>query len=90
MCLFKYRYTGGEYEMYHFQKFRPTYVTEMLQCPCLEDKQLRFGLKLHSLTEFKPAKKRCDPDNAKHSKSPDFIEDIKSKRIINLYAVASV
>lgn len=90
MCLFKYRYTGGEYEMYHFQKFRPTYVTEMLQCPCLEDKQLRFGLKIHSLTEFKPAKKRCDPDNAKHSKSPDFIEDIKSKRIINLYAVASV
>lgn len=76
--------------MYHFQKFRPTYVTEMLRCPCLEDKQLRFGLKIHSLTEFKPAKKRCDPDNAKHSKSPDFIEDIKSKRIINLYAVASV
>ena len=90
MCLFKYRYTGGEYEMYHFQKFRPTYVTEMLRCPCLEDKQLSFGLKIHSLTEFKPAKKRCDSDNAKHSKSPDFIEDIESKRIVNLYAVASV
>lgn len=29
MCLFKYRYTGGEYEMYHFQKFRPTEVAEM-------------------------------------------------------------
>lgn len=76
--------------MYHFQKFRPTYVTEMLRCPCLEDKQLSFGLKIHSLTEFKSAKKRCDSDNAKHSKSPDFIEDIKSKRIVNLYAVASV
>ncbi|WP_417112418.1 hypothetical protein [Hominenteromicrobium sp.] len=56
----------------------------------MEDKQLSFGLKIHSLTEFKSAKKRCDPDNAKHSKDPDFIEDIKSKRIVNLYAVASV
>lgn len=62
----------------------------MLQCPCLEDKQLRFGLKIHSLTEFKSVKKRCDPDNAKHSKSPDFIEKMKPKRIVNLYAVASV
>ena len=68
----------------------PTYVTEMLRCPHPEDKQLSFGLKIHSLTEFKPAKKLCDSDNAKHSKSPDFIEDIKSKRIVNLYAVASV
>ena len=51
---------------------------------------MSFGLKIHSLTEFKAAKKRCGPDNAKHSKSPDFIEDIKSKRIVNLYAVASV
>ena len=68
----------------------PTYVTEMLLCPCLEDKQLSFGLKIHSLTEFKSVKKRYDPDSAKHSKSRDFIEDIKSKRIVNLYAVASV
>ena len=68
----------------------PTYVTEMLLCPRPEDKQLSFGLKIHSLTEFKSVKKRCDSDNAKHSKSPDFIEDIKSKRIVNLYAVASV
>lgn len=68
----------------------PTYVTEMLRCPHPEDKQLSFGLKIHSLTEFKPAKKRCDSDNAKHSKSPDFIEEMKSKRIVNLYAVASV
>ena len=51
---------------------------------------MSFGLKIHSLTEFKSAKKRCDSDNAKHSKNPDFIEDIKSKRIVNLYAVASV
>jgi hypothetical protein len=56
----------------------------------LEDKQLRFGLKIHSLTELKSAKKRCNPDNAKHSKSPDFIEEMKPKRIVNLYAVASV
>lgn len=76
--------------MEHFRNHRPTYVTEMLRCPCLEDKQLSFGLKIHSLTEFKSVKKRCDPDNAKHSKSPDFIEDIKSKLIVNLYAVASV
>lgn len=68
----------------------PTYVTEMLRCPHSEDKQLSFGLKIHSFTEFKSVKKRCDSDNAKHSKSPDFIEDIKSKRIVNLYAVASV
>lgn len=65
----------------------PTYVTEMLRCPCLEDKQLSFGLKIHSLTELKSVKKRCDSE---HSKSPDFIEDIKPKRIVNLYAVASV
>lgn len=87
MCLFKYRYTGGEYEMYHFQKFRPTYVTEMLLCPHPEDKQLSFGFKIHSLTEFKSIKKRCDSE---HSKSPDFIEEMKPKRIVNLYAVASV
>lgn len=62
----------------------------MLLCPHPKDKQLSFGFKIHSLTEFKSVKKRCDPDNAKHSKSPDFIEDIKSKRIVNLYAVASV
>lgn len=68
----------------------PTYVTEMLRCPHPEDKWLGFGLKIHSLTEFKSVKKRYDPDNAKHSKSPDFIEDMKSKRIVNLYAVASV
>lgn len=68
----------------------PTYVTEMLRCPFLEDKQLRFGLKIHNLTELKSAKKRCNPDNAKHSKSPDFIEEMKPKRIVNLYAVASV
>ena len=68
----------------------PTYVTEMLLCPHPEDKQLSFGLKIHSLTEFKSVKKRCDPDNAEHSKSPDFIEEMKSKRIVNLYAVASV
>ena len=51
---------------------------------------MSFGLKIHSLTEFKSAKKRCDPDNAEHSKNLDFIEDMKSKRIVNLYAVASV
>ena len=51
---------------------------------------MSFGLKIHSLTEFKSVKKRYDPDNAKHSKSRDFIEDMKSKRIVNLYAVASV
>ena len=68
----------------------PTYVTEMLRCPHPEDKRLDFGLKIHSLTEFTSAKKRCDSDNAEHSKSPDFIEEMKSKRIVNLYAVASV
>ena len=65
-------------------------VSEMLQCPCSKDKQLSFGLKIHSLTEFKSAKKRCDSDNVKQSNNPDFIEDMRSKRIINLYAVASV
>ncbi len=68
----------------------PTYVTEMLRCLHPEDKQLSFGLKIHSLTEFKSVKKRCDSDNVKHSKSPDFIEEMKPKRIVNLYAVASV
>ena len=76
--------------MEHFRNHRPTYVTEMLRCPYLEDKLLSFGLKIHSLTEFKPAKKHCDSDNARHSKSPDFIEEMKPKRIVNLYAVASV
>ena len=68
----------------------PTYVTEMLRCPYLEDKLLSFGLKIHSLTEFKSAIKRCDSDNAEHSKNLDFIEEMKPKRIINLYAVASM
>lgn len=62
----------------------------MLRCPLPEDKQLNFGLKIHSLTEFKSVKKRCDSDNAEHSKNLDFIEKMKSKRIVNLYAVASV
>ena len=51
---------------------------------------MSLGLKIHTLTEFKSVKKRCDSDNAKHSKSPDFIEEMKPKRIVNLYAVASV
>ena len=76
--------------MEHFRNHRPTFVTEMLQCPHPEDKQLSFGLKIHSLTEFKPAKKRCDSDKAKQSNNPDFIGDMKPKRIINLYATASV
>ena len=62
----------------------------MLLCPLPEDKQLNFGLKIHSLTEFMSVKKRCDSDNAEHSKKPDFIEEMKPKRIVNLYAVASV
>ena len=62
----------------------------MLRCPHSEDKQLSLGLKIHSLIEFKSVKKRCDSDNAKQSNDPDFIEEMKPKRIINLYAVASI
>ena len=38
---------------------------------------MSLGLKIHSLTEFKSVKKHCDSDNARHSKSPDFIEEME-------------
>lgn len=67
----------------------PTYVTEMLLCPCLEDKRDVFGFKVHSFSTFDKIKKYDEADTSKSVDKPYFTEVGKTKRTINLYVVAS-
>lgn len=55
-----------------------------------EDKHDTVGFKIHSFSTFERIKKYDEEENAKSAKKPYSIEVGKTKRTINLYAIASI
>lgn len=62
----------------------------MFQFIKYEDKREVFGFQVHSFSTFDRVKKYNEADNAESVEKPYSIEVGKTKRTINLYAVASV
>ena len=62
----------------------------MFQFIKYEDKREVFGFQVHSFSTFDRVKKYNEADNAESVEKPYSIEVVKTKRTINLYAVASV
>ena len=67
----------------------PTEATEMFQSIKYEDKREVFGFKVHSFSTFEKIKKYDETDNAESAEKPYSIEVGRTKRTINLYAIAS-
>ena len=67
----------------------PTEETEMFQSIKYEDKREVFGFKVHSFSTFEKIKKYDETDNAESAEKPYSIEVGRTKRTINLYAIAS-
>lgn len=61
----------------------------MLQSIKYEDKREVFGFKAHSFSTFEKIKKYDDTDNMESAENPYSIEIDRTKRTINLYAIAS-
>lgn len=61
----------------------------MFQSIKYEDKREVFGFKVHSFSTFERIKKYNENDNSKSPEKPYFTEVGKTKRMINLYVVAS-
>lgn len=61
----------------------------MFQSIKYEDKREVFGFKVHSFSTFDRIKKYEETDNAESAERSYSIEVGKTKRTINLYAVAS-
>ena len=68
----------------------PREASEMFQFIKYEDKREVFGFQVHSFSTFDRVKKYNEADNAESVEKPYSIEVGKTKRTINLYAVASV
>ena len=68
----------------------PREASEMFQFIKYEDKREVFGFQVHSFSTFDRVKKYNEADNAESVEKPYSIEVVKTKRTINLYAVASV
>lgn len=66
-----------------------TEASEMFQFIKYEDKREVFGFQIHSFSTFDKVKKYDEADNAESAEKPYSIEVGKTKRTINLYAVAS-
>lgn len=67
----------------------PTEATEMFQSIKYEDKREVFGFKVHSFSTFEKIKKYDETDNVESAEKPYSIEVGRTKRTINLYAIAS-
>ena len=67
----------------------PSEASEMFQCIKYEDKREVFGFKVHSFSTFEKIKKYDETDNAENAEKPYSIEVGRTKRTINLYAIAS-
>lgn len=67
----------------------PTEATEMFQFIKYEDKREVFGFKVHSFSTYEKIKKYDETDNAESAEKPYSIEVSRTKRTINLYAIAS-
>ncbi len=85
MCLFKYRYTGGEYEMYHFQKFRPREASEMFHFANSAQNPAFRGLWVHSLKTSDKVLKYGENNKVDFSEHPTVVKR-GSVRTINIYA----
>ena len=67
----------------------PREASEMFQFIKYEDKREVFGFQIHSFSTFDKVKKHDESDNEEGAEKPYSIEVGKTKRTINLYAVAS-
>jgi hypothetical protein len=67
----------------------PREASEMFQCIKYEDKREVFGFKVHSFSTFERIKKYDEEENTKSAEKPYSIEFGKTKRTLNLYAIAS-
>lgn len=62
----------------------------MFQFINYEDKREIFGFQVHSFSTFDKIKKYDDTESPQSTEKPYPIEVGKTKRIINLYAIASI
>lgn len=85
MCLFKYRYTGGEYEMYPFQKFRPREASEMFHFANSAQNPAFRGLWVHSLKTSDKVLKYGENNKVDFSEHPTVVKR-GSVGTINIYA----
>ncbi len=67
----------------------PREASEMFQFIKFEDKREVFGFQVHSFSTSDRIKKYDEANNAESAEKPYFIEIGKTKRTINLYAVAT-
>lgn len=67
----------------------PAETSEMFRLIKYEDKREVFGFRVHSFSTFDRIKKYDEADNAESAEKSYSIDVGKTKRTINLYAVAS-